>query len=392
MSHIQLQAIGEPEQALYTFDKEKLPFTPTHNREPLLGSETRRVAFNAKFGEESVVRIPLGAHFLSDLNLRLELPALSITSGTVASWTNAIGHALIHSVQFVCAGCVLDTINSYTLDFEDEFSNEDLGSIAGKMTDFNVTTDKLESQVIYVPLRFWFTRRLCDALPVGCIDDDIELHIRLRKFENVVVYDGETPPQAHGTIGAEVLAKYYWIDDILFGTFRRKKLHYIIEQHQFASYKVDRTNSQTISLDLSNPVRKFRWCFVDLASIENNDYFNYGVRTTGSTSPLSANPNEPFMDKATLIIDGKEILEGDETYFRKLSVSQPNPSLKLIYSIDFDAKSLPSTLNFSRTDDAVLNVQYLSNRPSHRIMLVAYSYNFMVIHRGCVDLIDLERH
>jgi len=384
MSNIQLRNVSEAENILYTIDREKLPFSPTYTKHPLVGTETRSVPFTANFGETTTVKIPMGAHFITDITLRIELPALTPSSGSVVSWTNAIGFALIQSVQLTCEDVVIDTINSYTLDFEDEFDKEGTGALAGKEDIFNSMNERIEPRTIYIPLKFWFTRRLDQALPVGCIDDKLHLVIRLRKLDGLVLYDGDDLPNVHGTLGATAMVKYHWVDDVLFRSFKRRKLNYVIQKRQFASYKIPSTTEQTLSLDLEGPIRKLRWAFVDDASLENNDYFNYNVRTQGSIDPSSSPASVAFMDSATLRTAGNEVLTGDEIFFRKLSTARPNTSTRSIYSIDFDVKYVPSTLNFSRADDCVLDIKYRDNSPSHRVMLVAYSYGFLSIEDGCI--------
>ncbi len=158
------------------------------------------------FGTTATFSLPVKGELVHRLWLVVNLPdiygpqlaAILATGGTnVAnpgttyrgpyfSWTNCIGYALVQSVTLEIGGAIVDTIDSLALELHDELEMtlEDsirLSPYIGRVANGYSETGLMRPPPLVIPLPFWFTKHIQDALPVDAMSADmVRVHVTFR--------------------------------------------------------------------------------------------------------------------------------------------------------------------------------------------------------------------
>jgi len=173
------------------------------------------------FGQEWSVQISRAGDYLLQTWLRIELPEVCITSGTVASsavsssaagtavgcvgvrWTRNLGHAIIRECCLTFNDLVAARFDNYHLDFWAAFTTPagkqngydnmigNIGQLAG-LGDVNV----LPAAVLNVPLPFFYTRDSGVALPTAALPyNDMRIQFQFRNLGELLIADHCQLPQ-----------------------------------------------------------------------------------------------------------------------------------------------------------------------------------------------------
>lgn len=167
------------------------------------------------FGQEWSVQISRAGDYLLQTWLRIELPEVCITSGTVPSsavassdvgtavgcvgvrWTRNLGHAIIRECCLTFNDLVAARFDNYHLDFWAAFTTPagkqngydnmigNIGQLAG-LGDVNV----LPAAVLNVPLPFFYTRDSGVALPTAALPyNDMRIQFQFRNLGELLIAD-----------------------------------------------------------------------------------------------------------------------------------------------------------------------------------------------------------
>lgn len=350
---------------------------------------------NANFGVADVVFDvpPIHGQFISGMYLQISLPKLTPTSGTYAAWTDALGYAIWDKIQLELNGVIVDEHIGTYYDLLDEL--EELRTNANLMVlksdvytavPFNATT----SQTLYIPLQFWFNRKLNQALPLLIFQNwQIKVHVFFKPFSQCIIYDGATPPATVNFTNCNL-----WVDfinypiDYIQSTLINKEYRQVCELLQYTKQDITaNTSNIQIPLNWEFPVKELLFVFVDSNSIANNDYFNYGIRNNSNPTlpPLS------FLVNANLYLDGRERYTEnlDETYLKEVGPYKYHTQMtnKQIYCMPFgmEEHNQPSGhIDFSRVDNATLYLNLASGIPACTI------YVFGVTYRPLTSVVTLS--
>jgi hypothetical protein len=346
---------------------------------------------DVNFGRKITCNISRTGDLLSNIYLNLKLPPLVKTSGTFAGWTNSVGNAIIEYVELEIGGRIIDKQYGLYMEIIDELIDSKIENILLGKYDTNLVLgdSAISNTEYYIPLRFWFHDDLSKSIPLISLNNhEIKVHIKLRSFDDLIHYDGPTPPNTVSISDAHLSAKYIFLDD----SERRK---YIDSKHLFLIKQLQINPVLSINagtkhfknrLELNHPCSELLWVFTELESEQNNDWFNYSKRVPNGDLVTS------LMTNCKLTVDGGEIFNQNELFFRNVqhNMHHTNISNKHLYTYSFSHKPedpQPSgSLNFSKINDANLYFDFIDSVPDMKLYVFAVNYNWLIIDKGMAGI------
>ncbi len=178
-------------------------------------AQWRRVDFDGQFGfgKRVSLTVPRIAELINGVMLVVEMPDIATAQqaaqtaaganflGPYYGWTNALGHALIQTVELEIGGAIVETMDGRLLEVLDELY-EPLDTLKAKnrmiaraANGFGPTTwvgTPTNPIRVHVPIPFWFSRpgRYSHALPIDAIyADKVRIHVTFRPVEDVYYTD-----------------------------------------------------------------------------------------------------------------------------------------------------------------------------------------------------------
>jgi hypothetical protein len=321
------------------------------------------------FSKKIEVIIPRKGDYIHKMYLRLVLPSFVKESGDYSGWTNSVGHAILESAELFVGEQLVDKHNGLFMEIMDEISPKTKSSVksadgilVGRYDIIGGLEKSADTESYYdIPLKFWFNQNIQSAFPIMSLTyHTMKLVIKLRPFEDLVIFDGMIPPVKKSIVSGSLICEYLFVSDETRNRELVKDHTFLIEQLQCITQSIPAGISETfIDLNFNHPSKDLTFVFISRESLENNDHFNFGVRNTDSS-----NRTLSILESASLSLDGIErIKENTETFLRQatgLRYRKFVPS-KHIYSMVFcddPEKWYPTgSLNFSMVDNARLNVK-----------------------------------
>ena len=250
------------------------------------------------------------------------------------------------------------------------------------------TNNGVTKRRLYVPLQFWFNRNPGLALPLIALQyHEVKLNLELRPSSDVIIGT---------TTAANMNSCKLWVDYVYLDTDERRRFaqvshEYLIEQVQFTGDEsvTAGTSSKNVTLNYNHPVKALYWVHVTNAnaSTTNKEWVKY----TGTHVASNAYGRNDTFKTAKLQLNGHDrFVERNADYFRLVQNYQHHTNVpsKHIYTYSFalsPEEHQPSgTCNFSRIDNAVLQVKYDTSLvvAASKIKIFAVSYNVLRIMSG----------
>lgn len=345
------------------------------------------------FGKSIDVIIPKKADYLHKIFLYIKLPSLTETSGEYAGWTNSIGNAIIDYVEFKIGGQVIDRRYGIDYEIQNELYREQGDSknrLLGKyLSNLSVQKNANQTSEYYVPLEFFFTESLRKSLPLILLQkEEVSVSIKLREFNQVINYDGETPPNKEEILESYLVCDYINVEDYLRRKILLKNNYKVLyERSYFINYSMkSETNRFKCLLPFKGLIKEIYFVARELRNEENNDWFNFSIRNLSYNTFIT-----PIITKAKLVLDGREFLDISDEFFLSVVNSYKNYVNVLdkhIYVIPFSAfpgKDFPSgTMNFSAIDIAELHLDLNEQSDESNLYIFCKSYNQLAIVNGNV--------
>ena len=248
---------------------------------------------------------------------------------------------------------------------------------------------------VYVPLEFWFCRNVGLALPLIALQyHECKINIDFESLANL----------SRGSVAAtgEIASASLWVDYVYLDTDERRRFaqlshEYLIEQLQFTGDEVVTGTSTRVKLNLNHPVKELVWVVqADAVALlgASNDWTNYTTATgTAGVNPVSP----PGTTGTNLQLNGQDrFAPRDGNYFSLVQPYQHHENVPVgpgggssginVYSFALKPEEhQPSgTLNFSRIDTAVLNLQtpLLASGATAKCKIFAVNYNVLRVMSG----------
>jgi hypothetical protein len=373
-------------------------FKSIYRRHTNFAMEPIRQIFNESpdFGKRVACTIEKKADLLNDILLEIELPAL--TYGV--SWTNGIGYFMIDYVELQLGGEPIDRITGDMMDAWMELSTQlgiknTLYKMIGKYITFNKNTQTGIVKLL-IPLPFWFCRKMERSLPLISMQYcDIRIVIQFKTFDQCwyKLSSGATPPTGISITKASLLCNYIYLD-----VFERQKMaanpmfEYLIEQFQTVNpiHVQPQTINVNADIHLNHPVKELIWFYRSSVAANANDYYNYANIQNYNTPAETS--TEPF-EHCQLRFNGNDRFEHIAArYFYQYQPyrfhSCGTYAYIHVFSFAIDPENVqPSgTANFSKIDNATLNLATTSNIPDGSLLIFATNYNILRIQSGMAGL------
>ena len=388
-----MQLVAYGAQDIYLTGNPQITFFKVvYRRHTNFSMESIEQTFNgtADFGRKVTVNVSRNGDLVHKCWLRANLPSLPTGTNTNAVaatprdsvYINEVGHYLIKSVEVEIGGQKIDKHYGHWLSIW-----SDLSTPAGKKSQFDANMIGAgNSNVVNVPLQFWFCRHAGLALPLIALQyHEVKFNIEFETLTNIVyagqnvLGDGVNAENdvitAHTITGSMSDVSMY-VDYIYLDTEERRRFaqishEYLIEQLQFTGDETVSSNSR-IKLNFNHPVKELVWVLVDSdAALDNSasDKHNYSAMTSAK---LQLNGHDRFSER-------------QRDYFRFVQPYQHHtniPSKEVnVYSFALkpEEQQPSGSANMSRIDNATLQV---AQSGAELIKVFATNYNVLRIMSG----------
>jgi hypothetical protein len=274
---------------------------------------------------------------------------------------------------------------------------------------------KIDSELVYIPLKFWFCNESYKPLPVIALQyTDIYIDVKFRKFQDCVLILEKNnnnlyhSNKTHIEIPIEEVslqANFYYLELEERKKLALKEYEILITQAQLRSTIFN--NSTSLLVDFNHIVKDMFFFIHPNKNINNGEYFNFSTKLDYPSTDLNPltnfelwdlTPQKHLLQRARLLFNGAERIEWrDAKYFYRMQ-NHENYKNKLdafiyLYSFTVDPTRYgnSSGCNFSRIDNPQLQVEikpdtiYNSN-DTYTLSCYATNFNILIIKNGLVGL------
>jgi len=360
------------------------------------------------FGRTVSCTLSKNGDLVHRIYLEVTLPKLDQTisdgsaNSTYVGWVSSIGHALIRSVELQIGSEIVDKHYGEWLEIWSELSISESKRFAyknmvGKLDapSAGVQTNATNERTYFIPLPFWFCKRLGSALPLIALQhEDVKLNVSFRNVMDLIKSDvnvlNVTSGSVSPSIQCSVYVDYIYLDSQERRRFTENNHEYLIEQVQYAGEESISLNASKFvsTINFTHPVKELMWTITkdsDLRSnaLSGNNLFNFepNSNTEFQTAELKFNGVNRFNPRKS-------------KYFR---IVQPfeahsNTPQNYIYVYSFAASPedlQPSgTCNMSALDQCNLQLNFPSgvSLPASKIKIYGINYNILRIMSGMSGL------
>ena len=252
-----------------------------------------------------------------------------------------------------------------------------------------LATDAISS--LFIPLEFWFCRNPGLALPLIALQyHEVKINIEFRPLADLV----------QGVVGTPLsLDASLWVDYIFLDTDERRRFaqlshEYLIEQLQFTGEEAFSSTSVSQNaiirpkLSFNHPVKELVWVVqrdAAVSTIATMDWFNYNDGSAAFNNPVV---------KAKLQLNGHDrFAERKGMYFSIVQPFQHHENVPYVggkdrsinvysFALKPEEHQPSGTLNMSRIDSAILQLEILANIGTGKVRIYAINYNVLRVMSG----------
>ena len=419
-----MQLVAYGAQDIYLTGNPQITFFKVvYRRHTNFAVESIEQTFNgsADFNKRVTATISRNGDLIQQMYLEVSLPVCAALGSTAGSnvWTYGVGNALVSQAEIEIGGQLIDRqygdwMNIWTeltipAGKRDGYDNMVGNALTTGDTDQQGGLSFLVAQRLYVPLQFWFNRNPGLALPLIALQyHEVKLNLTLRSFADLVNCEAVAATTS-GILGCKLYVDYVYLDTDERRRFAQVSHEYLIEQVQFTgteTISAAKTN-HNVTLNFNHPVKELIWAHTTAthvtssnpATATSNKWFNYSGTDSSagvdsfSTALLQLNGHDRF---SVRYADYFRKVQNYEHHTRVPRVGADLAGIKAdavqavfrqyIYSYSFalsPEEHQPSgTCNFSRIDNAVLQLVYSGALAALNLNVYAVNYNVLRIMSG----------
>lgn len=330
-----------------------------------------------------VYKLPKDPDTLGNMSLLLELPPLVKTSGTFACWTNSIGFAFFEYIEFYIGDILYFKKYSetcdYTFSFQKQAPDESQNVMIGKYTNlFQLQNNASTKSKYLVPI--------LDLVPDKSLflfqiqNQSVQIKLKLRKFEEIVNYDGITGPIEAKIVKLDLYNMYYKIGKTLKEKLKTKNLFQIM-QHNYNIYQ----GASKITIPFSGDTTQLTIMCRTKDRTLNNDWFNYSLNGNPIVDTIAIK-----LDNIDLVVPTSEfVLRNANNYFKL------NASSRYIYTIPFadnlNNLEYSGSLNLRETKHLEIVLTFNNiNFQDFDIIIFSTRYNWLKTSNGKYSLLFID--
>lgn len=408
---LQLVAMGKQDVFL-TGNPQMTWFKMVYRRYTNFAMESQQIYFDGDpdFGKRVTALIPRRGDLLGSMNLEIVLPYVTMSDGTVGTYTNNIGYSLIEEISIEIGEQEIDKQTGEWMQIWSTLSTtagqrEALNNMIGHVDGLNIPpvstpasecavgTYKFGAVKLYIPLQFWFNKNPGLYLPLLAMQyHPVRINMKIRDLAGMLVNTDLTAtcaprqPQPASIIDLRLWGDYVYLDTEERRRFVSNTHEYLIEQIQYTpktSLPAD-TNINTVRMEFNHPIRELIWVIQRDVMQTTHEWFNWG-----STSAYESGQSRDILQDATLQVDGYDRFDTrDSGYFRLVQPFNHHTSTDIkqfIYLYSFAIRPEDSqpcgSLNASRIDNMNLkiNLRPDANEPTTITVAVVDANGFPVL-------------
>ena len=391
---LQLVAIGKQDVFL-TGNPQITWFKMVYRRYTNFAMESQQIYFDGDpdFGKRVTALVPRRGDLLGPMLLEVVLPYVRMSDGTIGTYINTAGYALIEEISLEIGEQQIDKQTGEWMQIWSTLTTsagqrDALNNMIGRVDGLNQPPTVLSAEVcsvgnykfgaakLYIPLQFWFNKNPGLYLPLLAMQyHPIRINLKIRDLASMLDNQNMTatcaPVQPEPT---SIIELRLWGDYVFLDTEERRRFvanthEYLIEQIQYTpKISIPETvNTQNIRIEFNHPLRELFWTIRRDVMEVTHEWFNFG-----STSSHEAGISRDILQDATLQVDGYDRFDTrDSGYFRLAQPFQYHTTTdvkQFIYMYSFALRPeemQPSgSLNASRIDNMnlVVNLRPDSNQ------------------------------
>ena len=403
-----MQLVAYGAQDVYLTGNPQITFWKvTYRRHTNFAMESIEQTFNGNVGVGNKVTATISRNgdLVHKMYVQMDVTQTFGSDAANALAVSNIGHMLLDNVEIEIGGQKIDKHYNRWLEIwadltvtsskRDGYNEMIQNNVPGNVTEEDANSQSL-NKILYVPLQFWFCRNPGLALPLIALQyHEVKVNIQ---WANATDIEHAAKPSAFtsnraNTVKTEVskLSASLWVDYIYLDTDERRRFaqvshEYLIEQLQFTGAESTKTSAHR--LNFNHPVKELVWVNVD--------------NTTGALANNAWNHFKKTKD-AKLQLNGHDrfaLRNGD--YFSLVQPYQHHTCVPMVVTENTDGVTSvanahvhvysfalkpedhqPSgTCNFSRIDNATLNVNVDSAGDHDELYIFAVNYNVLRIMAG----------
>lgn len=379
---MQLVAIGAQDLFL-TSNPDITFFKVNHRKYTNFSIESIEQTFSGSvdFGRKATVTVSRTGDLIHRTYLQVDLSALVRVAG---GWVDELGHCLVNEVEIQIGGQTIDKHYGEWLSIWNQLTQVDekldgYNKMIGNTTaNVESATGTLAAQTLYIPLQFWFCRNPGLALPLIALQfHEVKFNVSFRPASECFTGTGATPTITNASL---------WIDYIYLDTDERRQFtqsrhEYLIEQLQFSGAESFTGASIKSKLSFNHPCKELVWVTQLDSLVTSKEHMHFGT-TAGADSV-------DLMTTAKLQLNGQDrFAVRKAAYFNLVQPYQHHtrvPKVGIyVYSFGLHPENFqPSgTVNMSRIDSAVLQVDCVGNSSAAKLRVYAVNVNVLKIMSG----------
>ncbi len=395
---------------------------------------------NINWGNTIRFNVEKQGDLLYGLYVKIKLPKLSISnlenippqneldfdSKYRVMYTDYVGNVIVEKASLYINGQLIDELyGDYMQVYTDLYvSDWNRKAMLGLDDILNRPNLKIDSEIIYVPLRFTFCTDQKKPLPIIALQNsDIYVDIKLRDFHDCIsvleIVNGEYfhSNVTHKTVHLEevsLLASFYYVDLEERKQLAVSEFEILVTQTQVRTQEM---NSQsTLEIDFNHVVKDLIFFIQPISHIKYGEYFNWSgkmkylpveLKNISQTKLWDLEPQKHLLTKARMLFNGIERIEWRDHkyyYFLQNHENYKNSLESYVYVYSFNIgpnkDSNYSGCNFSRLSNSQLQVisspnnfivdtnpqiKYPSTN-SYILKCYATNFNILVIKNGVCGL------
>jgi hypothetical protein len=413
------------------------------------------ISGSANFGNTIIITIDNMATLITDMHFEFTLPPAAgengvdssntsvsprgSSSGVVshfkeyAAWVNAVGYAIIESIELIIDGNTIDKQTGLWFDIWNELTdpNRKEWPLVGKRVDADKNPEIIDTNTkYYVPLQFFFNRNPGLALPIFIIGENkVKIKITFNSLINLLNFNVKN---TGGTTSIDTSASISSFK--FFSTFI-----YLEEEEEIrirnalpAEYLIEtitrngpiNSSSSISNIQFENPTKEFIWVFrhngrivgptmtgsnisgdtqptynkPNTSQIQPNDIFNYSNIEINTT--LDIGTYDTFSSLTMKIRNQNRFDDTDATFFRTMQPMKHHSNIPggldrsfkkqfiYVYSFALNPEEYqPSgSYNFGRLNDKT-SFQFTGHDfTNYKLELFSIKYEYLTITNNTVNL------
>lgn len=390
------------------------------------------------WGNTIKINIDKKGDLLYNLYIVVKLPKLSINNLILPNnnlnennpneiyrvkYVDFIGNILIEKVSLYINDKLIDEITSDFMQVYTDLYISDWNrkAMLGYDEILNKPNLKIDPDIIYIPLQFWFCKEQYNPLPIIALQySDIYIDIKLRNFDecvsvleihNNILYHSLIK---HKQVPIESLclqANFYYVNLEKRQELAMKDYEILITQAQYKS--INFKNKTHLDINFNYVVKDLIFYIQSSINIKNNEYFNFSNKLKIPSidfKPINntlwnLTPKRHLLKRARILFDGIERVEWrDVKYFYNMQNYENYKtfldSYIYLYSFNISPKSTGNNVgcNFSRITNPQLQIELIDNptniynifniniNDNYELKCIVNNYNILIIKNGLASL------